>query len=296
MKQNKKQTTNTQKKIKHGEIHMTLDSKVSKYNPTLKQTTKSKASINTKLSKKTTVESNILKVKEDTSLIRPSININFKSIFKDISKEIPKSLLCNICKNLVKSGTKCYQCNALFCQECLYSILNKNKKCPKCFKIISKELLKPLSLEHEFKNTFIKCKYFGCKESINLLNYENHLQNCAFKNIKNDNEIDNLVHFNTMSLEKDPYSNSVLMDYSISKAEKDILLNEKISYINDNDFIENKYADIIEGKNEENPLFKNILDTMNEFNDDVENMDKKKKAVNDEIKELQSKIKIFNMN
>ena len=286
---------NTQKRPKNVEAHKTQDQRVMTYNPKLKHSTKSKISMNSKLSKKINIDSKTLKDKSP-SLTRPSININFKSIIKDISKEIPKSLLCNICKNLVKSGTKCYQCKALFCKECLFSVLKKDKKCPKCFKIISKELLKPVPLEHEFKNTFIKCKYFGCKESIDLLNYENHLKNCAFKDIKNDTEIDNLVHFGTLPLNEDPYSNSVLMDYSVSKAEKDILLDEKVSYVEDNDFIESKYEEIIEGKNEENPLFKNILDNMNEFGDDLINMESQKKEANAQIKELQCKIKLFNMN
>ena len=286
MKQNKKDFSINSQKI----------SKPLTNNQKLKPITKSKASIKSTFSKKTNIDSTLLKEKDNNNTLRPSININFKSIIKDISKEIPKSLLCMMCKNLVKSGTKCYQCKALFCKECLFNFLKKNKKCPKCFKIISKELLKPALLENEFKNTFIKCKHLGCKESINLLNYENHINNCPFKNIKNDNEIDNLVLFNTLPLNQNPYSNSVLIDYSVTKAEKDVLLDEKVSHIDDNDFIENKYDDIIEKKNEDNILFKNIVDTMNEFDNDVEIMEKNKKDVNDEIKELQSKIKLFNMN
>ena len=104
------------------------------------------------------------------------------------------------------------------------------------------------------------------------------------------------MHFGTLPLNEDPYSNSVLMDYSVSKAEKDILLDEKVSYVEDNDFIESKYEEIIEGKNEENPLFKNILDNINEFGDDLINMESQKKEANAQIKELQCKIKLFNMN
>ena len=295
-----KYSTISQKSVVHGKINMIPDSKVSTYNnktfkPPIKNKA-SKASINSRFSKNLNIDSTLLKEKENT-LVRPSININFKSILKDISKEVPKSLLCNICKTLVKSGIKCYQCKALFCKECIFNVLKKNKKCPKCFKIISKDLLKPADLNNEFKNTFIKCKYLGCKESINLLNYENHLNICPFKNIKNDQDIDNLVHFNTLPLNEDPYSNSILIDYSVSKAEKDILLNEKVSYVNDNDFVENKYNDIIEGKDKDiNNVFNNILETMNELENDVDLMDKKKKEINDQVKELQNKIKIFNMN
>ena len=103
---------------------------------------------------------------------------------------------CNICKKLVKNPTKCYQCKALFCRDCLLNILEKNHKCPKCFKIISENLIKNTGLDNEFKNTFIKCKYTGCKESVNLFNYEEHLKICPFKNIKDSLEIDNLIESN----------------------------------------------------------------------------------------------------
>lgn len=108
----------------------------------------------------------------------------------------------------------------------------KNHKCPKCFKIISENLIKNTGLENEFKNTYIKCKYTGCKESVNLYEYEEHLKVCPFKNIKDSLEIDNLVYFDSLPFNQDPYSNSVLMNYSVKKAENDINLNYDSSYVN----------------------------------------------------------------
>ena len=130
--QNKKQDKN---KSKLGEIRMISDSSSNQkniaLNPRFKNSTKSKVTSTSKIQNKLNTDSSSL----ETSF-RPAININFKEILKDISKEIPNSLKCNLCKNLVKSPTKCYQCKALFCKECLFNVLNKNKKCPKCFKII----------------------------------------------------------------------------------------------------------------------------------------------------------------
>ena len=258
---------------------------------TLKRPTKSKTSLiskESKVNKKNNVDVAILK----ESAIRPAININFKDVPKDISKEIPKSLLCNICKNLVKNPTKCYQCKALFCKDCLLNILEKNHKCPKCFKIISENLIKNAGLDNEFKNTFIKCKYTGCKESVNLFNYEEHLKICPFKNIKDSLEIDNLVYFNSLPFNQDPYSNSVLMNYSIKKAEDDINLNNEVSYIEDNTKIEEEYNDLINGRGDVVTLdiFKNIIECGKQFEDDIEILDRKKNEVNDIVKELQSKI------
>jgi hypothetical protein len=258
----------------------------------LKKQSQRKASFTSKASKANTkqlnVDANLLK----DPLIRPAININFKEVPKDISKEIPKSLLCNICKNLVKNPTKCYQCKALFCRECLFNILEKNHKCPKCFKIISENLIKNAGLDNEFKNTFIKCKYTGCKEAINLIDYEEHLKICPFKNIKDSLEIDNLVYFSSLPFNKDPYSNSALMNYSVKKAEEDINLNNGTSYIKDKEQIEEEYNNIIKGQGDmaNFELFKNIIEIGNLFEEDIDALETKKNEVNDIVKELQNKI------
>lgn len=257
----------------------------------LKKSSKSKASFTTKTSRINTKKINV-----DATLFkdsgRPAININFKEIPKDISKEIPKSLLCNACKKLVKNPTKCYQCKALFCRDCLLNILEKNHKCPKCFKIISENLIKNTGLDNEFKNTFIKCKYTGCKEAVNLYDYEEHLKICPFKNIKDSLEIDNLVYFISLPFNLDPYSNSVLMDYSIKKAQKDINLNNETSYVTNKEKIEEVFNDLIQGKGEYTNLeiFKDIIENGNQLENDIDILETKKKEVNEIVKELQNKI------
>ena len=290
--QNKKQDKN---KSKLGEIRMISDSSSNQkniaLNPRFKNNTKSKVTSTSKIQNKLNTDSSSL----ETSF-RPAININFKEILKDISKEIPNSLKCNLCKNLVKSPTKCYQCNALFCKECLFNVLNKNKKCPKCFKIISKNLLKDAKLDKEFKNTFIKCKYTGCKESVNLYDYEKHLKVCAFKDIKDSIQLDNLVYFNTLPIKEDPYSNSILMNYSVKNAENDIEINNKTSLVENNEIVEKRYEDWTQDKYEGNDeVFKNILENAKKFEDEILEEENKKKEVNELIKEMQSKIALHEM-
>ena len=262
----------------------------------LKNSSKSKASFTTKTSRVNTKKINV-----DATLFkdegRPAININFKEVPKDISKEIPKSLLCNICKKLVKNPTKCYQCKALFCRDCLLNILEKNHKCPKCFKIISENLIKNTGLDNEFKNTFIKCKYTGCKEAVNLYDYEEHLKICPFKNIKDTLEIDNLVYFISLPFNEDPYSNSVLMDYSIKKAQEDINLNNETSYVTNKEKIEEDFNYLIQGKGEYANLevFKDIIESGNQLENDIDILEGKKKEVNDIVKELQNKITLHDI-
>ena len=290
--QNKKQDKN---KSKLGEIRMISDSSSNQkniaLNPRFKNITKSKVTSTSKIQNKLNTDSSSL----ETSF-RPAININFKEILKDISKEIPNSLKCNLCKNLVKSPTKCYQCNALFCKECLFNVLNKNKKCPKCFKIISKNLLKDAKLDKEFKNTFIKCKYTGCKESVNLYDYEKHLKVCAFKDVKDSIQLDNLVYFNTLPIKEDPYSNSILMNYSVKNAENDIEIINKTSLVENNEIVEKRYEDWTQDKYEGNDeVFKNILENAKKFEDEIMEEENKKKEVNELIKEMQSKIALHEM-
>ena len=301
MKANKKvkKQIPEQNKSKVGQIRMISDSntnsKTTTFNKgTFRKITKSKTSFMSKTSRANTKKLNVdaALLKESTG--RPAININFKEIPKDISKEIPKSLLCNICKNLVKNPTKCYQCKALFCRDCLLNILEKNHKCPRCFKIISENLIKNTGMDNEFKNTFIKCKYTGCKEAVNLYEYEEHVKVCPFKIIKDSLEIDNLVYFNSLPFNEDPYSNNVLMDYSIKKAENDINLNNELSYVKDSEKIEEEYNDLIKGRENAPSLeiFKNIIESGKQLEDDIEILENKKKEVNDIVKELQNKISL----
>ena len=285
-----KKKNKEKKSSKLGDIHMISDSsnksKNLTFNPRPKISKKTKESLTYKAPTKLNIDS----ASQETSA-RPAIIINFREILKDISKEVPKSLICNFCNNLVKAPTKCYQCKALFCKDCLTSVLDKNKKCPKCFKIISKKLLKNANLDNELKNTFIKCKYIGCKESVNLLNYEEHLKNCEFKDIKDSVQIDNLVYFNSQSIKEDPYSNSILMEYSVKNAENEIEINKETSLIDTNETIEKKYEDWTNesGTDAENN-FQNILETGKKIEDDILELENRKKEVNDIIKEMQSKI------
>ena len=251
----------------------------------------------TKVQKKVNVLNNnnkaILKNNKinDSNSVR-EVNINFKEPVKDLSVEIPKPLLCNICKKLVKNPVRCYQCKALFCKECLLNILEKNHKCPKCFKVISENLIKSSLLTKEFENTFIKCKYLGCQDKVNLFDYEKHLETCPFRVIKSIEEVDNLIFFQSTPFEKDPYSNSELMNYSVNKAENDFKLNNETSLVNQNDEIENMYQKLqkSEGEGDIQIMFKNIMENSKQLEDDIGLLDVKKDEINEQIKQLQNKI------
>jgi len=243
--------------------------------------TRSKASLASKTSKQSMLSENS---------IRPAISLNFD----EESKIIPKSLLCNICKNLVRNPTKCYQCKALFCRECFLQNLEKKHKCPKCFKIISENLIKNSTTENEFKNIFIKCRYNGCKESINLLDYEEHLKVCPFQNLKNFADMENLLYSSSSQTEQDPCSNNAVMDYCLNNVKKEIRMNNETSYANDDEVIENEYNNLIEGKGGEESMeiFKNIIQNGKEIENVIDDLENRKKEVNSIIKEYQNKINL----
>ena len=156
--------------------------------------------------------------------------------------------------------------------------------------------MKDAKLDKEFKNTFIKCKYTGCKESVNLYDYEKHLKVCAFKDIKDSIQLDNLVYFNTLPIKEDPYSNSILMNYSVKNAENDIEINNKTSLVENNEIVEKRYEDWTQDKYEGNDeVFKNILENAKKFEDEILEEENKKKEVNELIKEMQSKIALHEM-
>ena len=221
---------------------------------------------------------------------RPPINVNFKQAEKDITKEIPTHLLCNICKKLVKVPTKCYQCNALFCKNCLSKVLEKKHKCPKCFKIISENLLKNENFDNEFKNTFIKCKHTGCKEALNLYDYEEHLLKCEFRHIKHTSDIDNLVYFNNLPFNEDPYSNNIIMDYSMMKVKNEMKMANENSYVENDEKIEEKLNNLVQGKDNSLNVHNDIINNIKMLEEDNTILDNKKNEVNKIIKELQSKI------
>lgn len=278
-----------QKKSKLGQIKIITAPQSSNVNNKLdRKSTKSKATFNPKTNKKNT------KAKE---AIKESININFKEEAKDESIEIPRSLLCNICHKLVKNPTKCYKCGALFCRDCLMNVLDKYHKCPKCFKVLSENLIKAAVLSKEFENTYIKCKYIGCKEVINLFNYEEHMNTCPFKNVQNMNEIENLHYINPLPFNEDPYSNSPLVNYSLKKIESDKKLDQETSYIRPKKEIEEFFDRFQKEKASDSihKIFQNIIEQTNCLKDDLNLFINKKELINEEIKNLQKQIKLHDI-
>lgn len=282
--------TGIQKKSKIGQIKVLPSNQQKKVNSN--KTSKTKTSFYSKATNtKKTAPAKDIKMKDQ-------INLKLKPEPKDESIEIPKEALCLICHQLVKDPTKCYQCNALFCRGCILNMLEKYHKCPKCFKILSEDLIKTAVLTKEFENTFIKCKYIGCQDKINLINYEEHLNTCPFKNIKDQEEVEKLKYFKSLPFNEDPYSNSPLMNYSLQKIENDLKLDDNTSYIRPKEEIEDLFVKMKKnGEAQDNisQMFQMIIGHGTKLEDDILELTKKKEETNEKIKDMQKKIDLYHI-
>lgn len=135
--------------------------------------------------------------------------------------DIPKDLMCFVCHKLMVDPMQCYKCQGIMCKVCLEKRVKEYKRCPKCSQLIVPNLLKPASMEQQYANTFIECKYkeYGCTEKFNLLEIKNHIATCVFKEMANpDNkaeEDENLDPAETLKRKRanDPVIKSRLLDY-----------------------------------------------------------------------------------
>jgi len=120
----------------------------------------------------------------------PSAKIMFEkpkitNINNFIMTNIDKKFRCQLCENLFKSPVECYKCLNLFCNECLMKKLDEFKKCPVCFNIVFREMMRNVDMEQmeSYKQAKVKCPYIGCKENLRLKEIEPHLTSCIFQDM-----------------------------------------------------------------------------------------------------------------
>ena len=100
-----------------------------------------------------------------------------------INEDNLDELICPICLNILRDP-KCCSSNDnshSFCKICIEKYMEKSKNCPSCrqnFEYKNNDKINKLLYKLNFK-----CIYNdkGCKEIISYLNYQNHLQNCQYR-------------------------------------------------------------------------------------------------------------------
>lgn len=272
--------------------------KVIKYIPQITSTSQGSQRLNTISEKTRTHKSKPISTNRQTKEPTSDKKKTFSSatIKKDENEDIPRSLLCNICRELVKEPTCCYQCKTLFCTKCLLNALERKHKCPRCFKIILPDVLKPLDLTEEFENCILPCKYIGCKEKLNLLSFHEHLNTCEFRVIKDNIMLRNIDMFAVKSNEEDlymkNYNNEILQKEQnfriLADSQKILSTDEEMDKIM-KDFYNSKIN--CEDQKDLATCFMNCNDFINSFAKDLEEMAMKSKETDSQLKVINDNIK-----
>jgi len=134
---------------------------------------------------------NILKISSKKSNIVKIENLK-ELTQKEFQLEKKKNLdvfNCFLCKNLFSQPIVCYKCEIIFCKVCIEQFLGMHTKCPNCFNIIFFDRMSLLDLsKNDFLSNQINCASRRCKSTVRVLDSEEHLKNCEFKNINLTNE------------------------------------------------------------------------------------------------------------
>lgn len=202
---------------------------------------------------------------------------------------IPQELLCYLCLKLIEEPVKCYKCNTRFCKKCLTEVVNIKQKCPKCFCLISDNLIQPVDLTKEYEKKIIQCPYPGCKEDFNLLVVKEHMKKCVFKDAYEEQRA-KVNKFVSYSYEKDPYIKPHLL--LLLKKNKAREINNATTFVYNDE--EQKKRFEISNNNYNNTDFDDMLKEMRkritEANDSIENnifdIAKATKDTNDTIKKV----------
>ena len=102
-----------------------------------------------------------------------------------INKKNILDLTCPICLNILDNPKSCSEKknSHSFCKQCIDQSLKNKKICPLCksdFEYKNNTLIEKLLFEQVFKCPFA---IYGCKDIINYKNYFSHINECKFKKI-----------------------------------------------------------------------------------------------------------------
>lgn len=200
---------------------------------------------------------------------------------------IPKNLMCFLCHKLMEEPTNCYKCSTHFCKACIEESVAKYKKCPKCSCLIAANMLKPISLDNEYENTIIPCKFEGCDGKFNLKQIREHLSECVFKEMQLDDVMN--VPRERYDYDHDPIIKNRLISY-LQKANKS--LQEHFSSVSISNEEQFKMLKEVENKNFTNEiLLPETIEIMQKFMAYNQNLEDELGDVSNKIRDTNSLIK-----
>ena len=122
---------------------------------------------------------NINKIIPEYDVEIMKINLNQLNIGEELiikNKPIDDFYLCKICLNIINYPKMCYECENLFCGQCINNYQTHNKDCPNCRKpFIEMKITRHLKLI--LNQMVIKCP-LNCEKNINYESLESHLKLC----------------------------------------------------------------------------------------------------------------------
>jgi hypothetical protein len=113
-----------------------------------------------------------------------------------IKYKIPNDLICNksnmntlndefscpICLNLLFNPKYCSKCEQMFCEDCIFKCLEKNKSCPHCRDNFIESKI-PRQLLNLLNSVVVLCPN-NCRTKISYCDLQGHLLRCQFTQIK----------------------------------------------------------------------------------------------------------------
>lgn len=205
------------------------------------------------------------------NFIEPKENYSSITSFRNNQKikpefNLPQELLCYICFKLLDQPVMCYKCKTRYCKKCLTDFLTEKLKCPKCFCVISDNLVIPIDLSNEYEKTIIQCPYPGCKETFNLFNIRDHTNKCVFRNTKNEQR-EKVNKFISVPYEKDLYTKPYQLLFLKSINDNEIKKNTNFVYD------QNEQKKRFDCKNNDLDLkIKEFRQKLNFVNDNIDNI------------------------
>ena len=105
---------------------------------------------------------------------------------------VSQTLHCIICTNVIKDPVMCQRNEHLFCRACITIHLMGFHACPNCKEPLTVDTLTeaPRVVKELLDELKIRCDYrdFGCKEVVQLVDLERHVEKCIFASTVRSNE------------------------------------------------------------------------------------------------------------